>query len=97
MQHKGHQRLHREAIPAYLCNVFPDPMIKGYFADRGVVVDEASYALSEMLQWIWRSQIRRGDPITAFVLSARMRMLLRWWLDPSKDIVVVTPEYSLAA
>ncbi len=47
---------------AYLCNWFYHPVIKGYFHERGITVDEETYALSAMIQWIWRSRIRRGDP-----------------------------------
>lgn len=71
---------------AYLCNVFYNPFIKGYFGDRGIEVHEDLYALSEMVQWIWRSQIRRDDPITVFIPSKRMRSLLMNWLNGSQDI-----------
>ena len=70
---------------AYLCNVYYNPFIKGYFEDRGIEVHEDLYALSEMIQWIWRSQIRRGDPITVFIPSRRMRTLLVNWLNNSED------------
>ena len=75
---------HKKSL-AYLCNVFYNPYIKGYFEDRGIVVDEEAYALSEMIQWIWRSQIRDGKPITVFAPSDRMRGLLVEWLYGSED------------
>jgi hypothetical protein len=56
-------------------------VIKSYFEERGIAVNDDVYALSEMIQWIWRSGIRQGDPITVFVPSDRMRRLLRLWLD----------------
>jgi len=65
---------------AYLCNVYYNPFIKGYFQDRGIEVHEDLFALSEMVQWIWRSQIRRSDPITVFIPSERMRSLFVQWL-----------------
>ncbi|WP_363347251.1 DEAD/DEAH box helicase family protein [Methylocystis echinoides] len=67
---------------AYLCNWFYHPVIKGYFHERGITVDEDMYALSAMIQWIWRSRIRRGEPIHVFIPSERMRGLLREWLNP---------------
>ncbi|NBJ12568.1 hypothetical protein [Microvirga arsenatis] len=73
---------HKKSL-AYLCNVFYHPMIKGYFEDRGITVNEELYALSEMIQWIWRSQIRDWKPITVFIPSARMRGLFLEWLDSS--------------
>lgn len=39
------------------------------------------YAVSELLQWIWRSRVRKGEPITLFLPSARMRRLWARWLD----------------
>ena len=41
---------------AYLCNWFYHPVIKGYFQERGIKVNDEAYALSSMIQWIWRSQ-----------------------------------------
>jgi hypothetical protein len=66
---------------AYLCNTFYHPYIKGYFTDRGISVYEDLFALSEMIQWIWRGQIRRGDPIHVYIPSQRMRGLLKMWLE----------------
>lgn len=66
---------------AYPVNRFLNPMIKGFFQDHGVEVDEDGYALSEMLQWIWRSAIRDGNPIWLYVPSSRMRNLLISWID----------------
>lgn len=66
---------------AYLQATHYHPYIEGYFLDRGVTVYRDLYSLSEMLQWIWRSQVRRGDPIHLFIPSERMRTLLKAWLD----------------
>lgn len=65
----------------YLVNVYFNPMIKGFFQDRGIEVDEDGYALSEMLQWIWRSAIRDGNPIWIYIPSSRMRGLLQNWIN----------------
>jgi hypothetical protein len=73
---------HKKTL-AYMCNVFYNPYIRGYFEDRGIKVHEDAYALSEMIQWIWRSQIREGKPITVFIPSERMRRLLSEWLEGS--------------
>ncbi len=35
----------------------------------------------EMVQWIWRSAIREGNPINIYVPSSRMRSLLQRWLN----------------
>ncbi len=66
---------------AYLVNIFMNPNIKKYFYSMGIEIDEDEYALSEMIQWIWRSAIRRGEDIRIYIPSERMRNLLKGWLD----------------
>ena len=82
---------------AYLCNWFLNPIIKRYFEERGVMVNEEAYALSAMLQWIWRSRIRRNEPIHVFIPSERMRSLLKDWLAGTGVSVAVNQPSSLAA
>lgn len=65
----------------YLVNIYFNPMIKGFFQDRNIDVNEDGYALSEMLQWIWRSAIRDGNEIWIYIPSSRMRKLLQNWID----------------
>lgn len=64
----------------YLINRYLNPEIKKYFAKRGFPLDEDQFATSEMIQWIWRSAIRKGKPIHLFIPSSRMRGLLYDWL-----------------
>jgi len=66
---------------AYCINVFFNPNIKNYFLSHNIEVDEDTYALSEMIQWIWRSAIRDGKEIWVYVPSKRMRSLLTNWID----------------
>lgn len=66
---------------AYLVNRFMNPDLKRYFKIRGIVVDEKNWALSEMIQWIFRSAIRNDEPIDIYIPSKRMRNLLEEWLD----------------
>ncbi|WEK50885.1 MAG: hypothetical protein P0Y66_02030 [Candidatus Kaistia colombiensis] len=71
---------HKTAL-AYLANMFPNPILVQYLHKRGIEWDQDLYALSEMLQWIWRSAIRNGEPISIFIPSERMRNLLIDWLN----------------
>jgi hypothetical protein len=66
---------------AYLANIFIHPEIEKFFKARECVADQDLFALSEMIQWVWRSQIRRGDPINLYVPSQRMRGLFLGWLN----------------
>lgn len=72
---------YREATSvAYLVNRFVDPNIAKFFASRGVAVDPDQFALSEMLQFIWRSAIRDDKQIDLYIPSRRMRELLIRWM-----------------
>lgn len=66
---------------AYCANVFLNPIVEHFFKQNDVSVDEDTYALSELIQWIWRSQIRRGDEINLYIPSRRMRNLFLDWLN----------------
>lgn len=68
-------------VLAYLVNVHPDPNIMRWFMEHDVHVDEEQYALSTMIQWVWRSAIRTDKPIAVYVPSKRMRELLKGWLN----------------
>ena len=39
------------------------------------------YALSELIQWVYRSRVRRGEPITLYMPCQRMRELLLEWMN----------------
>lgn len=71
---------------AYLINKYCDGFTKRYFANKNNIegtdihLDEDYFALSCMLQWIWRSQIRNGKPIRIYIPSTRMRTMLQDWL-----------------
>lgn len=66
---------------AYCVNLYMNPTMRNYFAAQGVPIDQDKYALSEMIQWVWRSAIRRGEEIWLYVPSSRMRGLFRDWLE----------------
>lgn len=61
---------------AYLVNMFINPFEVQFFRKHGVVIDEDAFSLSLLLQWIWRSRIRNGEPINLYIPSKRMRNLL---------------------
>ena len=61
---------------AYVINRYINPFCESFFTQRGITIDQDKYALSEMLQWIWRSAIRNNEPINVYIPSVRMRNLL---------------------
>ncbi len=66
---------------AYCANIFMNPVLKHFFSQKKIDVDEDKYALSELIQWIWRSAIRDNKPINIYIPSRRMRTLLTNWLN----------------
>lgn len=65
---------------AYLINLYPNPMILKAAAIKGNSINRDVFALSEMVQFIWRSAIRNEKPINLYIPSSRMRKLLLDWL-----------------
>lgn len=65
---------------AYMVNRYINPIIKKFFQSHDVQVDEEGFALSEMIQFIWRSAIRDGKEIWVYIPSSRMRSLLLEWI-----------------
>lgn len=65
----------------YLCNIFPIPPVVQYLSQGTTAEFDANlYALAQLMQWIWRSAIRRGEAVSLYLPSARMRKLLLDWL-----------------
>lgn len=65
----------------YLMNVYPHPSLQMYLSEQGNPLDPNKYALSEMIQFIWRGSIRnKGQKMKLFVASPRMRALLEEWV-----------------
>lgn len=65
----------------YVANLFMNVNEKKFYLKHGIVVDEDIYALSIMVQWIWRSAIREGGEVNLYIPSSRMRNLLIGWID----------------
>lgn len=72
-------------VLAYCVNLFINPFLKRYLTVGGLAPSDDRYALSVMIQWIWRSAIRDGKPIDIYIPSRRMRDLLREWIKETQD------------
>ena len=70
---------------AYCVNIYLHPAISQFFSQKGINVDDDLYGLSEMIQWIWRSRIRKGEKINIYIPSVRMRSLLKAWMEMSLE------------
>lgn len=66
----------------YGVNWYENPEIYKFFSQRGISIDQDMIALSTILQWIWRSNIRVKDSnemIYIYIPSKRMRDILINW------------------
>lgn len=70
---------------AYLINLYVNPMVLSLLGQKGVLFDQDQWALSEMVQFIWRSAIREERPITVYIPSQRMRELFKQWLSLTEE------------
>ena len=66
---------------AYLSNRYFNPIIKNFFVSNGIQINEDGFALSELLQFLFRSQIRIGKKINLYIPNSRMRNILKKWMD----------------
>jgi len=71
---------HKESM-AYLGNRYFNPQYLSFFRAKGIDLDEDIWAVSELIQWVWRGRIRDGREMNLFIPSIRMRTLLKDWLD----------------
>jgi len=63
----------------YLYDQHMNPLVARWLEDNSRAFDDA-YALTELIQWVWRSRVRNGQPITLYLPSQRMRQLMEEWL-----------------
>ena len=64
----------------YNSNLHPEPY--KYLQARGEQFAPSAerFALSEMIQWIYRSRVRCNEPINLYVPSSRMRNMFIDWM-----------------
>lgn len=77
---RGSNEYRHKTWLAYCVNLYMNPQKKNYYAKYGITPAEDEWALSTMIQWIWRSAIRDGKPIHIYIPSERMRNLLKDWI-----------------
>ena len=63
----------------YLYDQHMNPYVARWLEDNSRAFDDA-YALTELIQWVWRSRVRKGQPITLYLPNPRMRRLMAEWL-----------------
>jgi len=64
---------------AYVFNRYMNPIERAFFEDNGITINQDALAVSDLLQWVYRSRIRNGETIKLYLPSRRMRELLIKW------------------
>ena len=73
---------------AYLRNVYMNPLLAQFYRHHRAGSPNADrYALSELLQWVFRSAIRNDEPINLYLPSSRMRKLLYDWMNAHETLL----------
>lgn len=66
---------------AYVYNRFPNPFKVQYFKQKEIDINEDLYAVSELIQFLFRGCIRNNQPMNCYIPSYRMRKLLYDWMN----------------
>lgn len=70
-----------KSVVIHCQNRFPLVAVSSYLSDYNCAIDVKVFALSEMVQWIWRSRIRENKPIVLAIANKRMYNLFKNWLE----------------
>lgn len=70
-----------KSIAVHAYNRYVNTAIKAYLQDYGTPPDDDMFALSEMVQWVFRTCIRNDEPLQLCILNNRMKGLLCNWLN----------------
>lgn len=88
---RGSNDFAHKRFMAYMCNTYMKPPVLNLLRSSCVFDDEEinqlqdNYALSQLIQWLWRGCIRNGEPMFVYIPSKRMRNLLKRWLGVSTE------------
>lgn len=64
----------------YTINIYPNGSLESHLASMGIILDRDMYALSELIQFVFRGRIRQHKEMYVLILSERMLLLLEEWL-----------------
>jgi len=65
----------------FLLNTYPNVGLQKYFEQYCTPLDHDRYALSELVQFIFRGSIRTGKPMDLYIGSPRMKEIFGDWLN----------------
>ncbi|GAA0204085.1 hypothetical protein GCM10009123_09230 [Kangiella japonica] len=86
---RGSNDFAHKRFMAYMVNTYMKPPVINLLRDSCMFEEDElktlqdNYALSQLIQWLWRGCIRKGEPMTVYIPSKRMRELFKTWLGVS--------------
>jgi hypothetical protein len=78
---KATNEFNHKNVLVHAFNRHPLVSVSSYLQDYGFPIQADEFALSELIQWVWRSRIRNGEPIKICFLSPRMESIFTSWVD----------------
>ena len=85
---RGVNDLKDKDVVMYIANRFINPLNKNFLASIGILCsqeDDDNFALSELIQFVYRSAIRDDKEIKLYIPSKRMRDLFTTWQKKPND------------
>lgn len=70
-----------KTLLCYPVNRYTNPYLNQFFIKKNIEINQDEYAITELIQWMWRSAIREKENITIYIPSQRMRALLYKFLN----------------
>lgn len=86
---KGTNELTDCCLVGYFVNRFADVDVKNFLSSKGIKVKERALALSELIQFVWRSNIRTKDEkkVTVFIPAQELLKDFKKWIKEDLDIL----------
>jgi hypothetical protein len=78
---KATNNLSHKTVMVHAMSLHPNLSVEKYLRNYGQTINKDLYSLSALLQWIWRSRIRKGQSIELCILSDELLALFNSWLD----------------
>lgn len=72
-------------VVIHLYNRNPNMSVVEYFKSYGFYINSDQFALSELIQFIFRSAVREGKPIDLYVASPRMKKIFVDWINQIEE------------
>ena len=73
-----------KSVLVHAYNRHPNLVVNNYLTQYASSPNSDVFALAEMIQWVWRSRIRKEEPIQLCIMNKRMERLFREWLYSSE-------------